>query len=395
MSNAFKHKKTAGFAAVFFSIIILCNCGVSGKNLETLDSELSSIIDIISRSVVTVEARLGSHRAPLYPNNVNALANPVTSIVGSGIVYDTAGHILTLQSLVEGFDYYQVEIDGKPVPAELVGIDHRLNLAVLRLLAGKAKPVEISEIPPLSGRLALAYGRSVGNTGFPSMGMIAGKHTDGNYFMSGTVLPGLLGGGVFDLSGQLIGLISAGNISTSDQQTPIWGGIVLIPAGSAVQAAERIINFGNNDAGYLGVRTTPIELVSQDGTVAGEAVVITDVAADSPAELAGLLTGDIITRFVRQNVTNDRQLQQMIASAGADSTVTIEFIRGDRHLAATVALTAQPQFVRAQNPSRMVADTEDILAAHEIQKRIDSMKVEMRRLQELLNQIIQRVQSPR
>ena len=369
---------------------------LAAQGLDALDSEIAAIISSVSGSVVTVEARMGERSVPLYTGASNRMGNPISTVVGSGILIDSLGHILTIQSLVEGFDDFRVEIDSHSLKAELVGIDRRLNLAVLRVIGLKPRPTAISPYPPLSGRLALAYGRSIGQTGYPSLGVIAGRQNDGNFLMSGTVLPGLLGGGVFDLSGRLIGIITAGTISGPEQRQNVWGGIIMVPSGAALTAAERIINFGNREAGYLGVRTTTIELVSEEGVVLGEAVVIADVAAESPAALAGLAVGDIITNCAHISITSDRQLQQLITAAGSDSTVTIEFIRGNRQMGISIALSTTPKSnMYLSNGAGSKSSTKEILAAFELQQKIDSMKTEMTRLQIQLDRLINRFSSPR
>ncbi|MCK5125013.1 MAG: serine protease [candidate division Zixibacteria bacterium] len=389
-------KKTARFAAVFFSVYILLISVVVSQSLEALDSEISTIISNVSQSVVTVEARLGEGSAPFYRGQNSNYYNPVKSVLGSGIIVDSSGHILTIQSLVDGFDYYHVDIDGRKVSAELVGIDRRLNLAVLKITDKHNHPVELSPYPPLMGRMALSYGRSIGLTGYPTLGVIAGQQADGTFLMSGTVLPGLLGGGVFDLSGRLIGIISAGSVSGPETNSPVWGGIIMVPAGEAFLAAQKIISSGSRDAGYLGVRTTSIELVTDDGTILGEAVVVADLAMESPAAFAGLSIGDIITSFSRKKITSNRQLQQMILNAGPDSIVTIDFLRGQNNYSVRIALSIMPgQSNFTANVSGSSDSKQDILAAFEIQQRIDSMKNEMRRMQLELDRLINRFRQPR
>jgi len=389
-----KEIKTAAMLAVFFSVTVL-TCAVA-QELQGLDREISRIVDRVSATVVTVEAHQRETRTPLYSGPARVLDEPIYAVVGSGLLIDSIGHILTVLGAVDGYEDFRAEIDGRIVQADLVGMDRSHNVAVLKVPGVFAQWVDISTVPPFSGRLALAYGRVIGRTGYPALGIIAGRQSDGTYLMSGSVLPGLLGGGVFDLSGKLLGLISSGSITAADPRDRYWGGIIILPVSMAITAADRIICCGDREAGFLGIRTTDIELVMSDEKVLREAVVISDVEKRSPAAAAGLRIGDIITRVALRTITNDRELQRLINSAGADSIIPIEFIRGQMRLSINVPLAAMPQRRNIVNggPGATTGDR-DYVTAMELRKRIDSLRVEASRLQRELDQFMDRLDSAR
>lgn len=392
MNKSAKDKKTAMLLAVFFSFLILSGTTGFGQSLSALDQELSQIIDRVAPGVVTVEARAPQPQAPLFPGRSTSAAEPVTAVVGSGLLLDSIGHILTVLHLVDGCSEFTVEIDNRTVKATLVGIDRRLNLAVLKIEGHYRQYLEMSPFPPFVGRMALAYGRVIGRTGYPTIGIIGGKRSDEHYLMSGSVLPGLLGGGVFDLGGRLIGMISSGSIDNySDNQ---WGGIVMLPASVVYAAADKIICCGGNVAGYLGVKTSSIELISARGRIMSEAVVITTVEPKSPAAVAGLRIGDVITRFSNHNVATDRELQRLVALNGADKTVNIEFIRGRNSRTAEARLTAfPPADFRPDGPARPLSNRAAI-DSYRLQARVDSIRSELNRLQKELEIFLNRVQAP-
>lgn len=380
-------RKTAASLAVFFSIVIIPAVSAYSQNLEFLDHEIPRIVERISGLVVTVESRLQASRAPLYPGTAQKLAEPVTAVVGSGLLIDSVGHILTVMSLVDGYDDFRIHYDNQNMPAQLVGVDRGFHLAVLKIEEPIAAYLEPTPFPPFSGRLVLSYGRASGGTGYPSLGIIAGRQSDGSYLVSGAAVPGVMGGGVFDMAGRLAGIIIAGNIPADRPGGGYQDGIVMIPVGTALNVADRIICCGDRDAGYLGVATTAIELVSGGKKVLGEAVVISDVEANSPAAKAGLQPGDIITRVSYREITNDRQLQWLVSSAGSDSTLIIDVMRGRRTFTLSIPLQSRSQvretvaYTPTQNEinSRLIAD---------LQHRIDEMKTEMERLQRELNRLL-------
>ena len=138
---------------------------------------------------------------------------------------------------------------------------------------------------------------------------------------------------------------------------------------------------GSREAGYLGVRTTTIELVSAGENVLGEAVVVSEVERNSPADRAGIRPGDIITRLSFRDVVSDRQLQRLVSSAGSDSTVIIDLIRGGRNVSVRVPL--EPYNPPSRSARRYVPSQDEINARLivELQRRINIMKTEMERLQ--------------
>lgn len=385
--------KAAVSLAAFFSGVVLWAAPACGQSLQALDQEMSKMVSVLASGVVTIEARPPESRIPRFPGQNLATEQPVNAIVGSGLIIDSVGHILTTLNLAEGCEEFEIDCDGKRFPARLVGVDHRHNLAVLKSEGSFRHYIKPSPIPPLEGRLVLAYGKTIGRFGYPMLGIIAGRQNDGTYLMSGTLLPGLLGGGVFDLSGFLLGVIIGGDIGPDDDGGRVPGGVVLAPTGMALSAADKIICCGNRPAGYLGLETSAIELVSAEGKVMREAVVVTYVDPASPAESAGFAVGDIITHLNRQDIIEDRDLQKTISTAGADSTVTIEVIHGRQ--TRTVAVTLGTQSGPRDFPAGVAQMTGGGRRDSDMERRIDSVRTEILRLQKELDQMLHLIESTR
>jgi len=394
LTRSAKDKKTAILLAVFFSILLISSDDSAGQSLQELDHEISQIVDQVSGWVAIVEARPREDRGPVFPGQGRLLSRPVNAVVGSGLLIDSVGHILTCLGLVDGYDEFRVEINDRVYNAIPIGVDRRHNLAVLKIDTVFDTYIDVSPFPPLAGRMALAYGHSIDRTGYPALGIIAGRQSDGSYLVSGSVLPGLLGGGVFDLSGKLMGIISSGSVNVNDYRG-VWGGMVMLPAAVAYAAADRIICCGNREAGYLGIRTTAIELVSPSQKILGEAVAIAEIEPGSPAARIGLREGDIITRIALRPVTNDRELQRLVSSAGADSTISIEFLRGQRRLSVVVSLASATRQGIVNPSGANISPDRQTQITIDLQKRIDSMRAEMQRLQEQLEHLIGRAGTAR
>ncbi|NMC44891.1 MAG: PDZ domain-containing protein [candidate division Zixibacteria bacterium] len=386
-------RKAAVSLAAFFSGVIFLAAPADGQSLQALDQEMAKMVSVLASGVVTIEARPPESRIPRYPSQNLSTEQPVNAIVGSGLIIDSVGHILTTLNLVEGCEEFEVDCDGRRFAARLIGVDHRHNLAVLKIDGVFRQYVKPSPIPPLEGRLVLAYGKTIGRFGYPMLGIIAGRQNDGTYLMSGALPPGLLGGGVFDLSGFLLGIIIAGDISRGDDGGYFPGGVVLAPTNIALSAADKIICCGNRPAGYLGLETSAIELVSAQGKVIREAVVVTYVYPESPAAAAGFVVGDIVTRLNRHDVTDDRELQKTISTAGADSTVVLEVLHGRQTMTLAVTLGKQPG--PRDFPPAAAQYAGGGRRDSDMERRIDSVRTEILRLQKELDQMLHLIESTR
>ncbi len=382
----------AVFFSISFALFGLPQSG-SAQSLETLDNEIATIIRDISSAVVTVEARWPNPKIPLSPENLNRFGEPVNAILGTGIIMDSLGHILTVIGMVDQFESFFIHLGKRSVKAWLVGVDRSSGLAVLEIKEPTPNFLEATPFPPFTGRLSLIYGRTAGDTGYPSLGIIAGRQRDGSFLISGSLPPGLPGGGVFNLSGELIGVIRSGNDGKYDCGSS--AGIIMQQSADAYASAYRIICCGSHDAGYLGVRTTAIELVTETGEVLGEAVVISEMEMSSPAATAGLRVGDVITKFGKHPVTNDYELQKLAGVAGPSSLIEIEYIRSRDKAVVNVTLSTYPtDYGLDFNPTK-TSEQNRLSQARQLQKKIDSMDGEMRRLQATLKQIMSRSASSR
>ena len=155
-----KELLTASFMAVFFSTQPFWNPPAQSQTLHDLDRELTEIITLISPRVVVVEAR--SRIMPVLPIPLRNrdVHDTVRAIIGSGLVIDSAGHILTVLSHVRGYDDFRVEQGGRWYSASLVGVDNRLGIGLLKSDLIIALPLSVVREEPAAGRLAAAVSMS-------------------------------------------------------------------------------------------------------------------------------------------------------------------------------------------------------------------------------------------
>lgn len=388
-------------AAMLISALVLPGTGTAASRMESLDSEITSMVDRISESIVSIAAISKGTGGP-------ATGAFVSRSVGTGVVFDEDGLVLTTASVV-GYAS-QVEVgtsSGLNLVGEVVGIDPATDLAVIRVENLRARPAPISDRKNiLPGSLVFVIGNSYGKLPSVAMGVISSAPSplgeDGGeemLRMSVPVNPGNTGSPILSAGGEVIGLL-VGRLSMQPMSYTMRireGGVhdfaqvvqpsnmsVGLPAYRLRAIAEEIVEEGGKRPGYLGVRVVEAEPAGDEegGDIeAIEGVVVTSVVAGSPAESIGLEAGDIIWKFGSDTLLTSAALREMVSSSPPGSLVNITFRRGDQHINENVRITSRsPEQLR--QVQHMVKPEEIDIRIQMIQHEIERMEKELKRLKE-------------
>lgn len=253
-------------------------------------------------------------------------------LTASGLIWTDDGLIVTTSHGVERDEDLVAEMaDGSMVPARLLGRDPDTDMALLRLDAtGLPKVTRSGEEAPRLGNLTLAVART-GRSGLQiTLGVITGRtdtqsngrneyvlQTDANLY------PGFSGGGLFDASGRLIGLI---NLMFGQGRGFALG----LPIVDHVTAG--LLANGRITRGYLGIRTQqvniPEQLQAQLSPGQQTGLLIAQVETGSPAELGGLVLGDTLLRFDGQAIPNVDALRRLLRQHSAGASIHLTLLRG-------------------------------------------------------------------
>ncbi len=272
--------------------------------------------------------------------------------LGSGVIMTHSGYVLTNQHVIDGADEILVSLsDGRSGVATVVGQDRETDIAVLHIPLRDLQPVQIANHrePVEVGDVVLAIGNplNVGQT--VTMGIISatgrnrlGLNTFENFIQTDAAInPGNSGGALINANGDLIGINSA--IFSREQG---WEGIgFAIPVDLALNVMNEIVRHGKVSRGWLGVEGT--EITARAALEAGNpnirGVLIVGVFIGSPADKAGVETGDIITAINGQPVTRVRNVLELIAGHRPGDTVSLRLLRAGRELELTMVTTERPQ----------------------------------------------------
>ncbi len=277
---------------------------------------------------------------------------------GSGIIIDKAGHIITNAHVVAGEQSLTVVFANSTtqVPATLVGSDTYDDIAVIKVSANVPAVASFGNSDALKpGEPVIAIGSALGqyrNTVTAGVVSATGRHLDGEgsalIQTDAAINHGNSGGPLADLSGQVIGInvavvtsSSSGNGFSSD----IAQGLGFsIPSNDASKVAQQLIQTGAVVRPYIGISYLAID--DQVATyynlnvTSGE--LVQQVQPNSPADKAGIIAGDIITKLDGQAVGTDNPLASVLMTHKVGDTVSVTYIRGGSASTVKVTLTQRP-----------------------------------------------------
>lgn len=268
--------------------------------------------------------------------------------LGSGVIVDNRGTILTNNHVVQGSGEIRVSFaDQSDLEAELVGTDPQSDLAVLRL---KKPPKNLA---PLSfgdssrlrlGDIVLAIGNPFGLGQTVTMGIVSavGRANMGivdyeDFIQTDAAInPGNSGGALVDLNGNLVGI----NTAILSRSGGYQGIGFAIPSNMASPVMKTLLEGGKVVRGWLGVAIQDLtpELRAALNLGSNQGVLVGDVVSGGPAEKAGLQKGDVIVQVDDEKVAASAKLRNLIAMRGPNVTVRLHLIRDQNPLVLSVTL---------------------------------------------------------
>jgi serine protease Do len=338
-----------------------------------LSSEFASIVENVEPAVVNISTTQ-VHRAPRQPqlprgfdqgpfgdfwNHFFQFPNrgPETEhSLGSGLIVDKKGYILTNDHVVNGATKIQVQLNGQSTKyaAKVVGTDDETDLAVLKIEADRELPVAKlgNSNGARVGDWVLAIGSPFGLRATVTAGIISAKDRGqaqgvGGQFQhflqtDAAINPGNSGGPLVDMAGQVIGI----NTAIETQSGGYQGVGFALPSNTAIKVYDDLIAHGKVTRGSIGVSfqeehsTNPMVL-KELGAPYG--IVIESVEPDSPASRAGLKGGDVITAVNGNPVKTGDDLVNAITEAPVGSKVELSYVRDRKDRKASVTVEARDQ----------------------------------------------------
>ncbi len=311
---------------------------------DELKSLIISVADTITPAVVHIEV-VKKHDTQRYQS------------LGSGLIIDPAGYILTNEHVVDKYVEVTVTLVSKrEYRAEVIGSDKLTDLALIKIDVPPDVRLQVAKLGNSDslqvGEWVVAVGNPYGFDRTVSFGIISGKgrvlsaqsitpllndfiQTDA------AIAPGSSGGPLVNLRGEAIGINSRGLGQTQG---------FTIPINVAIEVKDKLLKTGNIERGWLGIVTQPLNrsFARYIGKPDMEGVLVSDVLEGSPAQKSGLRPGDIILEFGGEKLNAEKdddlnKLTLMIAQAAVRTEKQLTIFRDNESKNVRITIGEQPK----------------------------------------------------
>jgi serine protease Do len=277
--------------------------------------------------------------------------------VGTGVVIDTAGHIVTNNHVITAGDGSVASdkitvtmSDQRNIPATVVGHDQATDLAVIRIDSPGLVPASFADPSTLQvGQEVVAIGFALDLEGAPTVtrGVISAKNRtieeqpftipDAIQTDAG-INPGNSGGPLVNAYGEIVGINTA--IIRGAQNIGFS-----ISVGLVEPTVRELIEKGEIERAYLGIGSVDVnETIARNFSLpVDKGIVVTVVGAGTPAAVAGLVQNDVIVAVDGSAIENNGQLLAILAQRGPGQSIAIEYYRGPEKRSTSAVLSARPQ----------------------------------------------------
>ena len=288
--------------------------------------------------------------------------------MGSGVIYDTNGNIITNNHVIENAESISVTYNGKSYDATLVGTDPSSDVAVVHVDFGddEVTPMEHGDSDALQvGDWVMSVGSPFGLENSVSQGIVSAlsrstllENSSGNTLYTNliqtdaTINPGNSGGALVDAEGKLVGICT---LFSSDTES--FAGIgYAIPGNYAMEVADKIIAGETVTHAYIGLSmqtVTPANAL-RNGLSVDQGAYVVEVTEGSPADEAGIEVGDVITSIGGEAISSADSAILAVRSHDIGDTVEVTVMRGDQERSFEVTLGSDEALQQEQQQEQTV-----------------------------------------
>ncbi|MFB2836231.1 HhoA/HhoB/HtrA family serine endopeptidase [Floridanema evergladense] len=325
----------------------------------------SAVVRIDSSRSVSTRMPRGMEEDPFYGQFFGGRGMPdypqrsrQVSETGSGFIINSDGHILTNAHVVSGSDTVRVTLkDGRALTGKVLGADSVTDVAVVKVEGNNLPTVKLGNSDSLKpGEWAIAIGNPLGLDNTVTTGIVSATGRSGRQVgvpdqrvrfvqTDAAINPGNSGGPLLNASGEVIG------INTAIIQGAQGIGFA-IPVNTAKSIADKLISQGKVQHPYLGIQMVDLtpeikQNINSDPELnlnvnEDDGVLIVRVMPNSPAEKAGLRSGDIISKINNQSVKDSNSVQQAVDASNVGARLPIEVRRSGQNVDVVVQPSALP-----------------------------------------------------
>ncbi|MST72533.1 S1C family serine protease [Olsenella porci] len=337
-----------GAAAI---VLALNATGVIGNQTVTTTSGSGQTINITANSEDATVAKAAAAKALPSVVSVNVTTSDGSGI-GSGVILDTEGDIITNYHVVDGATAVSVTIDGKSYDATIVGSDASSDIAVIKvdLNGTSVTPIEVGDSDSLEvGDWVMSVGSPFGLDQSVSAGIVSaltrnqlmesssGETLYTNLIQTDAAInPGNSGGALVNDEGKLVGICTLYSSSTESSASVGFA----IPGNYAVKIAKEIISGETVTHPYIGLTMTTVnsQTAYQNNLSVSQGALVVSVTDGSPAADAGIQKGDVITAVDGEEITSADGMILNVRSHEIGDKVKVTFVRDGKEQTVEVTL---------------------------------------------------------
>lgn len=370
-------------------------------NLQKLNQSVDALIKKVSPSVVQI---LVTGYGPLEEGDRGSTSTIIgrQRAIGSGFVVEESGYIVTNAHVVSGAQRVQVVLPNagvessleaalstrtRVVPAQIVGVSRELDLALIKVDAGKLPALTLADYRKLGqGEMVFAFGSPEGLRNSVTMGVVSAvaRQTDPDSSMvyiqtDAAINPGNSGGPLVNVDGEVVGV----NTFILSQSGGNEGLGFAIPSGVVGVAYHQLRKFGHLHRAQIGVglQTITPTLAAALNLPRDYGVVISDVLPDTPAIASGLQIGDVLASIDGRPAENLPFVAFHFFALEFGQKVHLEILRGKNRLTFDVPVAQPPhdmdQVAALADPEKSLVGTLGIVGV-EIDQKVAAMVPDLR-----------------
>tara|TARA_B100000575_G_scaffold5153_1_gene3821 strand:+ start:663 stop:1922 length:1260 start_codon:yes stop_codon:yes gene_type:complete len=280
--------------------------------------------------------------------------------LGSGVIINSKkGYVITNNHVIAKAKDIKVKLhDGREFKAKLVGADPASDIAIIQIKPENLTAIKFSNSEKLRvGDFVVAIGNPFGIGQTVTSGIVSALGRSGlgieayeNFIQTdASINPGNSGGALVNLRGELVGINTAIIGSRGASAGSVGIGLA-IPVNMALNITDQLLKYGEVKRGYLGVSAQNLtdDLSKAFGVETNRGAIITRVQKDSPADLAGIEVGDVVTKINNKAVENAASMRNKIGLLKINSTITLQINRKGKVLTKKVRIV-EPDTAKIKN----------------------------------------------
>ncbi|MCY4044481.1 MAG: trypsin-like peptidase domain-containing protein [Cellvibrionales bacterium] len=307
-----------------------------------------AVVNIYTKSARDIEARETSINSYRQLRKKQRFVTKNELSLGSGVIYDNKGHIITNLHVINGADQITIMLfDGRKAVADVLGKDPETDLAILKITLDDLTSATLGRSDTIQvGDAVLAIGNPYGFGQSVSAGIVSAKGRYGlnrnqyeNFIQTDAALNiGSSGGALINDKGQVVGINT-----TIFSLTGEFNGISLaIPIETVQKVTKDIIEHGFVIRGWLGIDVRIQTDQSFDHGKSVKKVIVDNVVPGSPAEMYGIKVGDSLISFNNKRLSKQPRSLLAITNLKPNDNAKIVILRGSEHRVLNIPLGTKP-----------------------------------------------------